>query len=267
MKVLVIFGWVAAFALVGERPAAAAERHFGGSFESSVLKPGAAELQPWTTVRAGRADYFSRLDARLGFQFGIAGQLQAALFWNAYQHTEDIHVSGATEKSRLSTTQFESLTAQLKLRFSDAVTDTVGSAVLVDGIFGPQLVGYEARLIVDRQFGSWLVAGNLVGGTLTQLDLRSSTAGSFGVTLAAGYFLSPSFALGLEARNENGFTGRFDHSVTYAGPALSFASDRYWLLLAADAQLPAFKGASAGHWLDLHENEYLQARFVLGFRL
>jgi len=107
-----------------------------------------------------------------------------------------------------------------------------------------------------------------LGGGLTELwELRSSTVGSFGATLAAGYFLSPSFVTSLEARNENGLSGQYDRSVLYVGPSVSYVSSRYWLTLAVQPQLVAFKGASAGHHLDLTENEYLQGRLLLGLSL
>jgi hypothetical protein len=247
--------------------AAAAERHFGFSYESAVLAPGLAELEPWSTVRSGRDDYYSRIDARLGFQFGLVKGLQGAVFWNVTSTNEDRRLPGAALKSRLSSTEFQSLTAQLKYRFSDAVTDAVGSALLVDGTFGPLAAGVEGRLIVDDQLGSLLLVLNLLGGRTQELELISRSLTSFGASAAAGYFLTPKLLLGLELRNENSGYGQVDRSVLYLGPTLSFSSARYYLTLAVQPQITAFKGATAGHDLDLNQNEYLQTRFLFGFPL
>ncbi|MEI9949539.1 MAG: hypothetical protein WDO74_11270 [Pseudomonadota bacterium] len=247
--------------------AAATERHFGFGYESAVLRPGLAELQPWTTERAGRADYYNRLEARLGFQLGVLQNLQAALFWNASSTTADIHVPGAAANSRLSTTDFQSLSMQLKYKLFDPTTDAVGSALLLEGQAGPLLVGYEGRAIIDKQLGSLLLAFNLVGGGVEQLELKSRFVASFGATAGAGYFVTPNFVTSLEVRNENSYSGQLDYSVLYLGPTVSYASTRFWLTLAVQPQIVAFKGATPGHPLDLNQNEYVQARLLLGFPL
>jgi hypothetical protein len=245
----------------------AAPRHFGFSYESAVLNPGLAEIEPWTTVRAGRADYYSSLDARLGFQFGLFQNLQGALFWNVSSVTEDIQVPGATSKSRLSSSAFDSVTAQLKYKLSDPVADAVGSALLVDGSVGPLAIGFEGRLIFDRQLGSLLLTANLAGGGVEQLELRSRSLVTFGGSASAGYFVTPSLVTSLEARSEQAFSVRIERSVLYLGPSVSFSSSRYWVTLAVQPQITAFKGASAGHHLDLSQNEDLQTRILFGFDL
>ncbi|MET0794833.1 MAG: hypothetical protein ABW061_25160, partial [Polyangiaceae bacterium] len=123
------------------------------------------------------------------------------------------------------------------------------------------------RLILDKQLGSFLFAANLSGGMVELWEIRSVSRGSFGATLGAGYFLTPNLVAGLELRNDNGYSGQLDRSLLYLGPSVSFASTRYWLTLAVQPQLVAFKGATAGHDLDLSQNEYLQTRILLGFTL
>src|SRR6478736_5451746 len=247
--------------------ASASERHFGFGYESTVLNPGLAELQPWTTERAGRANYYNRLEARVGFQLGLTRNLQAALFWNISSTAEDVQVPGAALKSRLSTTDFQSLSAQLKYKFTDATADALGSALLLEGQAGPMDVGFEGRVILDKQLGSWLLGVNLVGGGVEQQELESRFVASFGATAGAGYFVTPNVVTSLELRNENGFSGQLDYSVLYFGPAVSYAATRFWLTLAIQPQVIALKGATQGYHLDLHQNEYAQARLLLGFPL
>jgi hypothetical protein len=266
-KSLGFFGLSLAGTLSVAPSASAAERHFGYSYESAVLSPGLTELQPWTTVRAGRADYYNSLDARLGFQLGLSRNLEGALFWNFSSVTEDIRVPGATLRSRLSSTDFQSLTAQLKYELTDPVADALGTGLLLDGTVGPSAVGVEGRLLLDKQFGSLLLAANLVGGGVEKLELKSLSLATFGATLSAGYFVTPNFVTSLEARSESIFSGRIQHSVVYLGPSLSLVSSHYWLTLAVQPQIAAFKGASPGHRLDLDQNEFLQTRLLLGFAL
>jgi hypothetical protein len=257
----------ALYALLVPRLASAAERHFGFSYESSVQSPGTAELQPWTTVRAGRADYYSNLGARLGFDFGIAKHLEGAFFWNLSATTEDVQVPGAPAPSRLSTTDFQSLSAQVKYKLSDPVADALGCALQLEASLGPIVTGFEGRLILDDQLGSLLLAANLIGGDRGQLNQRSTFEGLLGATLAAGYFVTPSFVPSLEVRNETAFESTISSSVLYVGPSLSLLSGRYWATLAVQPQLVAFKGASPSRNLDLSQNERLQARLLFGFQL
>ena len=213
MKSLRIF-WKALLAcLTVSASAAATERHFGFAYESAVLNPGLAELQPWITERVGRANYFNRLEARLGFELGLARNLQAALFWNASSVTEDIMIPGAALPSRLSTTDLQSVSAQLKYKFSDPVADTLGSALFLEGQAGPLLVGYEGRVILDKQLGALLLALNVVGGGVELLELQSRFVATFGATVGAGYFVTPNLVTSLEIRNENGYSGQLDRSV------------------------------------------------------
>jgi hypothetical protein len=259
--------FLALCALSLPRSAAATERHFGFSYESSVQSPGAVELQPWTTVRAGRADYYSNLAARFGFDFGIAKHLEGAFFWNLSATTEDVRVPGAAAPARLSTTDFQSLSTQLKYKLSDPVADALGCALLVEGTYGPFVTGFGGRLILDEQLGSLLFAANLSGGDFGQLDRRSTFEGSLGATVGAGYFVTPSFVPSLEVRSETAFDSNIDRSVLYLGPSFSWLSGRYWATLAVEPQLVAFKGASPSRNLDLSQNERLQARVLFGFQL
>jgi hypothetical protein len=267
MKPLRILGAALLASLAISANAQASERHFGFGYESAVLNPGLAELQPWTTERVGRTDYYNRLEARLGFQLGLVRNLQAALFWNAASTALDMRVPGAVENARLTTTEFESLSAQLKYKLFDPTADALGAALLLEGEAGPLRVGFEGRAIFDKQLGSLLLALNLFGGGTEYLERRSRFEASFGATLGAGYFVTPNVVASLEVRNENRFSGQLDHSVLYLGPTISYAATRYWLTLAVQPQIVAFKGATPGHHLDVSHNEYVQARLLLGLPL
>jgi hypothetical protein len=86
-------GWAAAVALTSQG-AIATERHFSYAYETGVLSPGHAEIEPWTTHRYGRTDYYSRLDQRLEFEVGVVKRLQTALYWNFQATTQDERDAG-----------------------------------------------------------------------------------------------------------------------------------------------------------------------------
>ena len=246
----------------------AAERHFAFSHESTVLGAGQAELQSWTSTRVGRANYYSRLDARLGFQFGLSNRLQAGLLWDLSSTTADIRIPGAALNSRLSSTELQSLSAQLKYELTSPIADALGSALFLEGSAGPLAVGYEGRVILDKQLGAFLLTVNLIGAGQEFLELQARFIGSFGATLAANYFVTPDLGLAFELHEESTIaSGSLDQAVLYLGPGISFVSTNYWLTFAATPQVVTFKGATPGNRLDVSQNEYLRARLLLGFPL
>jgi hypothetical protein len=253
--------------LLAPKAARATERRFGFTYESFVLNPGTAEIEPWTTVRAGRADYYSETDARIAFDYGIAKNLQGAFYWNFSTVAEDVLVPLATQKTRLNDSQFDSFSLDLKYQLSDPVADAVGSALYLEGTLGPLLASIEGRVILDKQLGSLLLAANLVGTGSEHLELRSTSQVDVAAVAAAGYFVTPTIVPGLEVRSENGVSNQLDRSVLYFGPSLSVLGEGCWAVLAVQPQIAAFKGRTTGHDFDLDENERLQARLLLGFRL
>jgi hypothetical protein len=65
------------------------ERRFGYTYESSVLPPGAREIELWSTDRRGREYFYHRLDQRIEFEFGVANNLMSAFYLNTTTRTRD----------------------------------------------------------------------------------------------------------------------------------------------------------------------------------
>ncbi len=262
---MLLFGCCAL--LFAPRSARATERHFGFNYESSVLNPGTAELEPWTTVLAGRASYYSETDPRLGFAFGIVKNLQGEFFWNLSTVAEDIVVPGATQRTRLNDTELDSASLALKYKLSDPVADALGSALFVEGTLGPLVASIEGRVILDKQLGSLLLAANLVGAGIEHLELRSSSEVALAAILSLGYFVTPTFVPALEIRSQNAIPSQLTSSVIYFGPSVSLVTEGFWTTLAVEPQIAAVKGATPGYSYDLDRNERLQARLLFGFRI
>jgi hypothetical protein len=253
--------------LLAPRSACATERHFGFTYESSVLNPGTAEIEPWTTLRMGRADYYNETDGRLAFDYGLVKNLEGAFYWNFSSIAEDLVVPGATQKTRLNDTQFDSFSLDLKYKLSDPVADVLGSALYLEGSLGPLVASVEGRVILDKQIGSLLLAANLVGVGTERLELRSVSEVTLSAVASAGYFVTPTFVPSLEVRSDNSVSKQLDRSVLYAGPSVSLLTEGWWATLALQPQITAFKGKTSGHDFDLDQNERLQARLLFGFHI
>src|SRR5690349_18573651 len=102
--------------------ARATDRHFVYTYESGVLNPGDAELEPWTTNRFGRDRYYNRFDQRVEFELGLVERLQTSFYLNFASITQDIVVEDGTGQSvlvRESETEFEGVSSEWKFKVTD----------------------------------------------------------------------------------------------------------------------------------------------------
>lgn len=259
--------------LLGSAEAGATVRSFGYTQESPVLAAGKTELRPWTTYRVGRARYFSALDGRLELDHGFGRGLELALFWNFTSETRDVVTDSLTQRlERVSSSELGSASLGLKYQLTDPAADLLGSAFYFEATLGPRQSELEARLIVDRSLGRWLLAANAVAEL--QLEPRRGPDGSeletavrLQPSLAAAYTLAHRTSLGLELRAPLTVTSDAGGSSLFGGPVLRWADERAWAALAVQPQLAAFSGASPGSRLDLTTSQRLEVRLLAGFLL
>jgi hypothetical protein len=254
------------------RPAAADIRSFVYTQESRVLAPGQSELEPWTTFRLGRSQYYSALDGRLELEHGLLPGLQLALYWNFATETRDVVQDTLTgELSRVTRSEFASASAELKYQLSDPTADVVGSALYLETTLGPRESELEAKLIFDRAVGKWLLAGNVIG----ELELEPvrnpdgselETAFVLTPTLAAAYLFAHG-SVGLELRAPLGLTGEADSATLFGGPVVRWSDAGFWAALGVQPQLAAFSGKSENSRLDLSQHERVEVRLLAGFML
>src|SRR5262245_41793775 len=183
--------------------AAGTERRFTYTYESATLGAGEREIEPWTTLRLGRNEYYRAIDNRLELEFGITDRLMTAWYLNLSSATTD--VPGATPGSLSRETEFEHGGSwEWKYKLLDPVADPLGLALYLEGGFTSTEVELETKLILDKRVGNFLFALNAVGeyewnsssGTTKQEKLFEFDAG-------AVYFFTPVFSAGLELRNQN----------------------------------------------------------------
>src|SRR5678810_823141 len=77
--------------------AGATERRFTYTYESATLGAGEREIEPWTTLRLGRNEYYRAIDNRLELEVGITDRLMTAWYLNLSSAAAD--VPGATPGS------------------------------------------------------------------------------------------------------------------------------------------------------------------------
>jgi hypothetical protein len=253
-RVLVVFTLSAA-------AAAASERHFTYTYESAVLRPGAWEIEPWATFRAGRSDFYSRLDTRLEAELGLSDRLQTALYLNMKAVTADLPGGG-----RASSSELEGISSEWKLKLSDPVADRAGFALYGELGAGPSEIELEGKLILDKRVGRFLGALNLVAEHEWSFEEpQTEREKKFEVDAAGCFFLSPRLTVGLELRSHTVVPPGAEptRSALFLGPTLSYASRSWWIAASVMPQLRALAGASDGQ-LDLEEHERVEVRVLFG---
>jgi len=272
---LLLGGVALATTTLALHPARANERHFTYTYETGTLPSGAAEIEPWTTIRTGRDGYYLRLDHRLEFEMGLTDNLQGSVYFNLSSSAEE--AGGVVEESFA----WEGISTEFKYKLLDPVAQPLGFALYGEATVAPLELELEGKALFDKRFQDVLVALNLVYayGQERELDRaeyeRESELES---DLGVSYFLSDEMGVGGEFRTHSEIKGgTYEHTAFFVGPTFSFAQEHYWVAMSALFQLGAIKGAeepAAGTnptpdtgSMELHDHERFNGRILVGFRL
>jgi len=245
------------------------ERRFTYAYESGVMAPGTREIELWSTWRKGRADFYSRFDHRLEFEFGLTDRLLTSLYlnWNSVSRN-DPAAPDATKTEQ----KFDGISSEWKYKLSDPVADPVGSALYQEYTMASDEFGWESKLILDKKVGDTLAAYNLIVEPEWKFG-PSNSGWELGIenVLGVTHFLTPRFAAGLELRNPSLKTRTstgLEHSALFLGPTLSYGADGWWIAATFLGQLPALK-RSIGNRQDslvLDEHEKTELRILASLR-
>jgi len=248
--------------------AGATERHFTYTYESGVLAPGHVELEPWTTVRVGREDFYSRIDNRLEFELGLSERLQSSLYLNTTATAQDVtDADGITARQR--SFELSGISSEWKFKLTDPVADAFGSALYLEGSYGNSEAELEGKLIFDKHTKNFVFAGNLVGELEWEFAEPAETHKEIKLEadLGAAYFITKSITLGLEMRPTAVIEGgELETVAIYGGPTLSTAHVGWWAALSVLPQLYSPKNED-GKTFDLEHNERVQTRLLIGMPL
>jgi hypothetical protein len=262
-RLLAIGLLVAGGVLLPAARAAATERRFGYVYGSGVLIPGDVELESWTTARLGRSTFYDRFDERLELEVGLTERLQTAFYLNFAGLAED------TMGVRVHEFELEGVSSEWKLKLLDPVADPIGLALYWELSAGPTEVELEAKVILDRRFGRFLAALNVVGAYELEFAEVGVLEGEAELEIDAGFgvFITPALFAGLELRNHNAISADgWEYSVLFLGPTFSFAQPTWWMSLSLMPQVGAIAGATEGPF-NLADHERLEARLLFGIHL
>jgi len=246
------------------------ERHFTYTYETATLPKGEVEFEPWTTIKYGRNDYYAKFEQQIEFEYGITDNLQMAWYI--------VYAGYAQEKTNDDGDQYlkkgwkmPGIKSEWKYKLSDPVADSIGSALYFELVGKPHEFEVETKILLDKKMGSWLVAFNAVVEAEWEKEenLEIGKKLQLEADLGIAYQPFPGFSIGVEVRNVNVLADMkdFEKSILYAGPVVSYATDKWWVATTIMPQVYAIKGASDNNFLDLEDHERVEMRVLFGIHL
>jgi hypothetical protein len=264
-----VFVVMTALSLLAAVPVLANQRHFTNSYETAVLAPGVVEIEPWSTARLGKDQFYTGIDNRLEFEVGLTEHLQTSLY-----------VNWGTEGQRggdgviTSSTNHKGISSEWKYKLSDSVADAIGSALYLEIGLGPAEAEVESKLLIDKRFGNV----NFVFNAIYEYE-RNFTEGinehKLAATAGLSYFVNDHASIGIEAMNFNvmepkspGLSNELMHGAVFAGPVVSYGAHNWWVAASVTPQLYGYGNAlESGRGLDLQDFERVQGRILVGVHL
>lgn len=261
--------------------AAAQDRQFVYTYQSTNLAKGLRDLEVWSTIRMGKESYFRRLDERIELEMGLTDRIQTALYLNMS------HISFANKGDSTGTIFSESefsISNEWKLKLSDASTNIIGSSLYGEVTISGKELELEAKLILDKKINKHLIAFNLVGeweweqeveaaivnGEVKQENKMELEATPVELDLAYMYNVRPNLGIGLEVKNHYEITpvDGLEHAALLAGPTLYWSTkdNKHSIMLNFMPQIANLnKTAAQPNALDLDEYEKYVFRLLFDF--
>jgi len=155
-----------ALALASLGPVQAEESQFGYAYTTDLLPKGAKELEQWATWRHQKiSGYFDQIDARTEFEYGLADNLQTAIYanyaWSRAYHNGPFGATTPPEPfsydipgpdEHYSATRFVGVSGEIIYRALSPYTDALGVAFYEEPTVGPGFYELETKLILQKNF-------------------------------------------------------------------------------------------------------------------
>lgn len=218
-------------------PANADPRPFTFNTDTYPMGKGDWEYEQWVTYRTHKEDEsdFQRFDFRHEFEFGLADNFDLAVYAPTWHYEDSEEFSG---------TQFDSVDVEGIVYLSNPVNDFVGIGIYSEVKVGEESLGFENKLLVQKDVGKWIFLYNLVLETeiegVFSNEEENEVEGELKHTAGVSYAAAPGWFVGAEAVVESEFEdwSEYEGTTVYAGPAISYQGhERFWFTVTPTYQL------------------------------
>jgi hypothetical protein len=221
--------------------AAADPRPFTFNTDTYPMGKGDWEYEQWVSYRAHKEDEsdFQRFDFRHEFEFGVADNFDLAVYLPTWRYEDSEDFSG---------TRFGSVDVEGIVYLSNPVTDFVGFGIYSEVKVGEDALGFENKLLLQKDVGNWIFVYNLVLETELEGvfgEDENEVEGELKHTLGVSYGIAPGLFLGAEGFVESAYAdwSEYEGTAVYAGPAFSYQkNERFWFTVTPTYQLTDNEG-------------------------
>ena len=255
-------------AIVGFVKVNAQDRVFNYTYQSGVLNKGQKEIEIWSTLASGRADFYRSINHRMEYEVGLGGKLQTSFYLN-YGYGKSVVEENGIQILKNDTKY--SFSNEWKLKLSDPVANRIGSALYFEYTLAPDETELEGKIILDKQIGNFTHAFNIVGEYElgkkftpegTTLTAENEQELTIELNYGLSYRIKNNLSVGLEAMNQNQIAeSKWENSVLTLGPCISYSTSGFWVNLTVMPQIANLKGGG----LELDEHEKLQTRLIFSY--
>ncbi|MFA7238418.1 MAG: hypothetical protein WC058_16295 [Phycisphaeraceae bacterium] len=204
----------------------AGERHFAFTYEVLTHPAGEFEYEQWVTWKASKeTDHtFDRFDIRHELEYGVTDHFQIAAYLSDWRYEDGKSV-------RNDGVDWRGAGLEAIYNFTHPVTDPVGFSVYGETLLADDLFKLEAKLLFQKNIGSWIFAYNFVVEAEWEGYDYEQNKGVFQHIAGITYQLTPRLAAGTEALYEREYDdwSRWGDHVVYLGPAMSYRQGDWWI--------------------------------------
>ena len=197
------------------------DRRFTYTYETTTSPKGAVEVETWVTWKAKRGEggNSNQFDFRHEWEYGITDRLQLGLYLSDWSIKEDDgHIKS----------DWKNVGVEVIYQLSNPNTDALGSALYGEVKLGDELFVLEGKLLLQKNFGKWIVAYNATVEAEWEGRGFHEQVGELKNSIGVSYEFSPKFSLGAELFHEVAFEDWDEQgeNAVYVGPNASFRFGR-----------------------------------------
>lgn len=207
-------------------------RPFSFSSDTYPMGKGDFEFEQWATWkhRTDEDAGFNRIDFREEFEFGITDNFDLGVYLPSWRYEDSDSNDGVS---------FQSVDIAAVNYFTNPVEDVVGLGLYNEVMIGDDTLGFETKLMVQKDVGNWVFLYNLIletslEGVFNDAGQENGVEGELKHTFGVSYGFANNIFIGGEAVIESVYDdwSTYEGTSIYAGPVISLQNlGNFWITI------------------------------------
>lgn len=207
-------------------------RPFTFSSDTYPMGKGDFEFEHWSTWKShtDQDDSFNRIDFREEFEFGITDNFDLGVYLPSWRYEDSDSDDGVS---------FQSVDIAAVNYFTNPVEDVVGLGLYNEVMIGDDTLGFETKLMVQKDVGNWVFLYNLIletslEGVFNDAGQENAVEGELKHTFGVSYGFANNIFIGGEAVIESVYDdwSTYEGTSIYAGPVISLQNlGNFWITI------------------------------------